>query len=470
MTSDSLHVLIVGAGFGGLTAAIECRRRGMQVTVIETYPTSLAYGDIIDFFPNGGRIIEAWEGGRVGRDLMKVCINQGDRLQYCRADGTVIWKEDWILEPHHFWRQYGGHRGQMHKVILDYAVELGVVMEFGDRVVRYVDEGEGEDEKPGVVTAAGREFYADVVVAADGPRSIARQQVLGLPDTKVNSGYAIFRAHFTLTEEHRKNPDLEVFCDSTTDMTKLWVTKDLHMIVYTWNKGRDIGWVLTHKDTEDIGESWSFPGKKADVLACLAQGGFEQRLSSVVEATPPANLVDYKLVWRDPLSTWLSPSARTVVIGDAAHCHLPTSAQGGSQAMEDGVALAVCLQRARMRDSNKNNNKNNSNNNNVPLALRVMERIRFNRSHVTHMASITVRDGYHSVDFDGDEILKNPQVLNLPRPEWVVEYNVEDEAERHFDALAADVEAGRQGSIQELALPAGGDYNVESRKVGSTKI
>lgn len=203
------------------------------------------------------------------------------------------------------------------------------------------------------------------------------------------------------------------------------------------------------------------------MLACLAQGGFEQRLSSVVEATPPANLVDYKLVWRDPLSTWLSPSARTVVIGDAAHCHLPTSAQGGSQAMEDGVALAVCLQRAGMRGRN-NNNKNS--NKNVPLALHVMERIRFNRSHVTHMASITVRDGYHSVDFDGDEIVKNPQVLNLPRPEWVVEYNVEDEAERHFDALAADVEAERQGSIQELALPAGGDYNVESRKVGSTKI
>ncbi|KAM3501690.1 hypothetical protein MY10362_005362 [Beauveria mimosiformis] len=479
MTSDSLHVLIVGAGFGGLTAAIECRRRGMQVTMIETYPTSLAYGDIIDFFPNGGRIIEAWEGGRVGRDLIKVCINQGDRLQYCRADGTVIWEEDWILEPHHFWRQYGGHRGQMHKVILDYAVELGVVMEFGDRVVRYVDgegegEGEGEKKKPGVVTAGGREFYADVVVAADGPRSIARQQVLGLPDTKVNSGYAIFRAHFTLTEEHRKNPDLAVFCDPTTDMTKLWVTKDLHMIVYTWNKGRDIGWVLTHKDTQDIGESWSFPGKKSDVLACLAQGGFEQRLSSVVEATPSSNLVDYKLVWRDPLSTWLSPSARTVVIGDAAHCHLPTSAQGGSQAMEDGVALAVCLQRAaaRARDGNNisSSGSSNKNKNIVPLALRVMERIRFNRSHVTHMASITVRDGYHSVDFDGDEIMKNPQVLNLPRPEWVVEYDVEKEAEKHFDALAADVEAGRQGTIQELALPAGGDYNVESRKVGPTKM
>ena len=191
------------------------------------------------------------------------------------------------------------------------------------------------------------------------------------------------------------------------------------------------------------------------MLDCLAEGGFEKRLSEVVKATPEANLVDYKLVWRDPLETWLSPTARIVVIGDAAHCHLPTSAQGGSQAMEDGVALAVCLERAR---------------GDVPLALRVMERIRFNRSHVTHMASITVRDGYHNFDFDGDEILKNPHVLNLPRPEWVIEYDIERESEEHFDHLAADVRSYKPGSIQELALPAGGDYNTESRKVGASKI
>ncbi|KAK3322790.1 MAK1-like monooxygenase [Apodospora peruviana] len=449
MTHNSkLHVLIAGAGFAGLTAAIECRRRGMEVTILEIYPTSRTFGDIIDFFPNGGRIIESWDNGRVGRDLMKICINQGDRFRYCKADGTVIWEEDWILEPHHYWRQYAGHRGQLHKVILDYAAEMGVKFHFGDRVVRYVD-----GEKPSVVTASGKTHVADVVVAADGPRSIARQQVLGLPDTKVNSGYAIFRAYFSLTEEHRQNPHLAGFFDPTTDLTKLWVSKDLHMLVYTWNKGRDIGWVLTHKDTADIGESWSFPGKKEDALACLAEGGFEQKLVEMVKATPERNLVDYKLVWRDPLEkTWLSPSARMCVIGDAAHCHLPTSAQGGSQAMEDGVALAIALDRAQ---------------GDVPLGLRVFERIRFNRSHVTHMSSISVRDGYHNVDWDGDLIKKNPQVLNLPRLSWVIEYDIFSEAEKHFDQLAADVRSYRPGTIQELALPAGGTYDVlENRKVG----
>lgn len=185
-----------------------------------------------------------------------------------------------------------------------------------------------------------------------------------------------------------------------------------------------------------------------DVIECLKEGGFEEKLCEIVKNTPPENLVDYKLVWRDPLQTWLGPSGRTVLIGDAAHCHLPTSAQGGSQAMEDGVALAVSLDRSE---------------GDVPLALKVFERIRFNRSHVTHMASISTRDGYHDVNWDGDFIRKHPYILNIPRPSWVVEHNAEENAENSFDQLATDVRSGREGSIQELALPAGGDYSPESR-------
>lgn len=242
MSSKGLKVIIVGGGFAGLTAAIECQLRGMQASIIERFPTSAAYGDIIDFFPNGGRIIEKWENGRVGRDLMKICINQGDKFQYYKHDGTLVWEEDWILEPHHFWRQYAGHRGQMHSVIADYAKELGVKFHYGDGVAQYLDGAE-----IGVVTEKGTKYLGDVVIASDGPRSIARQQVLNLEDKKTNSGYAIYRAYFKLTDEHRKNKYLKEFCDPAVDITKMWVAQDLHMIIYTWNQGKDLGWVLTHK-------------------------------------------------------------------------------------------------------------------------------------------------------------------------------------------------------------------------------
>jgi hypothetical protein len=120
--------------------------------------------------------------------------------------------------------------------------------------------------------------------------------------------------------------------------------------------------------------------------------------------------------------------------------------------MEDGVVIAVCLARAQ-----RNNHID------VPLALRVFERIRFNRSHITHLSSVSNRDGYHNADFDSDEILRHPEILNLPRFRWVLEFDAERDAESHFDHLAADVRNGRKGTIEELSVPAGGTFDISER-------
>lgn len=116
--------------------------------------------------------------------------------------------------------------------------------------------------------------------------------------------------------------------------------------------------------------------------------------------------------------------------------------------MEDGLAVAIALHRAK---------------GDVPLGLRVFERIRFNRSHVVHMSSISVRDGYHTVDTNVDEVEKNPEIVNLPRFEWVIEHDAEANAEKYFDQLARDVKSYRPGAIEELSLPAEGDFSVEKR-------
>lgn len=96
---------------------------------------------------------------------------------------------------------------------MNYATELGVVFMLGDKVVDYIDTGvEGVDRKTGALLQSGVEVLGDVVLACDGPKSLARVKVLGLPDNKVNSGYAIFRAFYTLTPEMRKNIHLSRFC------------------------------------------------------------------------------------------------------------------------------------------------------------------------------------------------------------------------------------------------------------------
>ena len=73
---------------------------------------------------------------------------------------------------------------------------------------------------------------------ADGPRSLARSQLLHLPDGGVNSGYAIFRAYFDVPDRFKGYPSLQDFITEDEDVVRFWVGRDMHGFIYTWNKGR----------------------------------------------------------------------------------------------------------------------------------------------------------------------------------------------------------------------------------------
>jgi 2-polyprenyl-6-methoxyphenol hydroxylase-like FAD-dependent oxidoreductase len=93
----------------------------------------------------------------------------------------------------------------------------------------------------------------------------------------------------------------------------------------------------------DVEESWQAHAPLADAQRVLE--GWDPVVQKILKATPDP-LIDWKLVYRDPLPTWISPKRRIALIGDAAHPFLPTSIQGASQAMEDGATIAVCLTRS----------------------------------------------------------------------------------------------------------------------------
>jgi hypothetical protein len=85
-------------------------------------------------------------------------------------------------------------------------------------------------------------------------------------------------------------------------------------------------------------------------------------LREVVNTTPKENLVDWKILWRDPESQWTSPKGRIIQLGDAAHTFVPSSGNGATQAIEDAMSLASCLE-----IGGKSN---------VPIALRVHNLLR----------------------------------------------------------------------------------------------
>jgi 2-polyprenyl-6-methoxyphenol hydroxylase-like FAD-dependent oxidoreductase len=78
--------------------------------------------------------------------------------------------------------------------------------------------------------------------------------------------------------------------------------------------------------------------------ALSAVSDWDPYVTELIKATPENTVLDWKLMWRNPQPQWTSPTGRVVQIGDAAHPFLPTSASGGTMAMEDAFSLAACLQ------------------------------------------------------------------------------------------------------------------------------
>jgi hypothetical protein len=110
--------------------------------------------------------------------------------------------------------------------------------------------------------------------------------------------------------------------------------------------------------------------------------------------------------------------------------------------MEDAVTAAICLEKAK---------------GDVPLALKVMERIRFNRSHITHQAGMQIRDIWHQNPWEHVE--HDPEKIALARGDWILDFDAVKTAEENFERLAEDVRSGKKGTLPELSLPAGGVYD-----------
>ncbi|KAH8663391.1 putative monooxygenase [Tricladium varicosporioides] len=413
-----IKVIVVGTGFAGLTAAIECFRKGHSVLVLESFQERKKLGDGISFGPNSGRIFLSWPG--MNERLEPITWNT-DGLTIKSWKGEHILDQDFGSKEQGYGKNYNGHRGDIHEAVFNYATEIGIDIRLGHKVVDYFES----DTEAGVV-ANGERFVGDVVLSGDGVRSLGRTIVLGHEDKPKPSGYAIYRAWFDASAL-QGIPDFEWMFTKGQEICA-WIGPDIHFIIATTKKHNDLSWVCTHKDDKDVEEGWMAEAPIADARKHLE--GWDPLIHKILDATPDP-IIDWKLVYRDPLPTWISPKRRTAVIGDAAHPFLPTSIQGASQAMEDGTTLAVCLQK--------------SGKERVQEALQVFEALRYERVRAAQKTGETTRDIWHKADWN--EVKKNPESIKLRREEWLLNFDSEKYAEDHYAATAAlldDPEAARQ--------------------------
>ncbi|KAK8073501.1 monooxygenase [Apiospora phragmitis] len=460
-----LTVLIVGAGFAGLTAAIECHRHGLKPIVIEKFRAIKPLGDIISFASNSSRIFERWPG--VAEQMEPITLRPRDGFGIrASTTGETLLQQTWTDEQNSWGNRYDGHRGEYHTIVFRHAVEdLGIDVRLGAGVADYFETEEGA----GVVLESGERITADVVIAAEGVRSKGRTTVLGYEDRPKPSGYAVYRTWFETKDTIATDPDLRWLVEGG-DKHIAWLAPDIHFILAILKDGQDISWVCTHRDTGDIEESWQLEAPLADARKVLE--GWEPTIQKILDKTPEP-LVDWKLVFRDPLEKWISPRRRIALIGDAAHPFLPTSIQGASQSMEDGATIAVCLRRACKRAASQKTNGDTTSQDTrgaaVKEAVATFEALRYERVKSAQKTGTQTRDIWHKADFAAAR--KDPQSLRLRREPWLLNFDAERYAEAWYDRTADAVAEVDVVEARKLHVPEGArfgfmEYEAQQQQQG----
>lgn len=339
-----MRVIIVGAGIGGLATALMLERRGIRATVYEQSPEVREVGVGINTLPHAIR-----ELAEIG--LLPALDRVGVRtreLVYLNRQGQEVWREPRGIDAGHAVPQFSIHRGRLQGVLHEAVLKrLGPeAMKTGLSLAGFMDDEGGvtahfTDSRTG---GPGLTVRGDVLIAADGIHSVARQRFYPNEGPPKWNGVLMWRGA-TLWQPWGDGRTMAI----GGGMGAKFV---LYPIAPPEDDGSGparqlMNWVVNIKCAPEGAppsrESWSRPAPRATVLAHarrFAVPGYD--VNALVEATPQA--YEYPMADRDPLPRWTF--GRVTLLGDAAHPMYPVGSNGASQAILDARALADALARA----------------------------------------------------------------------------------------------------------------------------
>ncbi|KAF7292753.1 FAD/NAD-P-binding domain-containing protein [Mycena indigotica] len=322
-----LHFIIVGCGLGGLAAAYSLGRAGHRVTVFEGAAKLVEVGAGIQISPNVSRLLIRWG---LGEELRAAMVKpQAITFRRYKTGRRVGWTKWGTTMDNDYGAPYCHlHRADLLNMLYKLAAPY-MTLFLNSRVVKV------DADRCCVSLASGASFSADIILGADGVKSMVREVVVGRPDKPIPTGDAAYRAIIP-TSVMLQDPELKPLVDCA-EMTG-WIGPGRHVMAYCLRNKKEYNLVMLHPDRGiQAGEAYDVPGSVEQMRADYA--GWEPRVEKLL------SLVSHTLIWplldRDPLDTWVHPTAPIALLGDACHPMLPYRAQGAAMAIEDSAYLGI---------------------------------------------------------------------------------------------------------------------------------
>jgi len=342
-----MRVAIIGAGIGGLTAALALRQFGFEPQVFEQAPALLDVGAAILMWPNAMRVLH-----QLGlADAVRQHGGIMEQARWLNYDGRLL---NNFRFPKTDIPPVALHRAELQHVLLNALSENSIHL---DHVFQSYEQRAGE-----IVArfAEGRSFECEALIGADGLHSRVRTQLLN-DGPPTEHDYVAWRGVVN-------SPAPSI----TPGIAYEIYGRGQRFGIGTLGSGKIGWWASINKTLNESSGS-----KKAneheghelyrdELLRCF--DGWWAPVPELIRATPASALIRNVTCDRRPSRKW--GAGPMTLLGDAGHPLTPNLGQGGCLAIEDAAILARCLNKYGSADKQGG----------VTSALRKFEALRFART------------------------------------------------------------------------------------------
>ncbi|NUN64264.1 FAD-dependent urate hydroxylase HpxO [Pseudanabaena biceps] len=313
-----LKAIVIGAGIGGLTTGIALQKAGYQVEIYDRVRELRPIGSGISLWSNGVKVLNHLGLG----EKLAAIGGQMNYMEYRHLSGNIL--NHISLQPlidAVGQRPYPVARRDLQNVLLEAFQSVGGKLTLGSKCIGVI---EGFSD----VTAKfedGSVAKGDVLVAADGIRSLLRQYVLNESIEPKYAGYVNWNGLVPMSSALAPVDTWSIYVGEHKRASVMPVSGDRFYFFF------DVS--LSQGTVNDC------TNYKQELKHHFQ--GWAESVQLLINQIEPETVARLEINDVGPLTKLVK--GRVALLGDAAHATCPDLGQGGCQAIEDGWVLANYL-------------------------------------------------------------------------------------------------------------------------------